>query len=341
MIAARGNDAPQGDHEPEAGALGGLAHSSMRMAQILVVAVMVWLGGLDGFDVVSISFAAPDLARDWHLNQATLGVVLSVELFGMAIGSIALGTFADQIGRRPILLGGLVAVVISMTLTMIAGSVAALCASRIVTGLGIGGLQAATPTMATEFANDRRRDLCVVLVAMGYPAGVIAGGSVAELFLKHADWRGIFGFGAGLAAVSIPLVALLVPESPRWLAVRRPADALSKLNRALARLGMSAMTTLPPQDPRPIAGVWLALFAEGQRRVTALITSAFLLHITTFYFTLKWIPKIVSDLGLSSATAASVLIWSNVGSLSGGLLVGLVSTAAAGGHTQRATSPRP
>ncbi len=128
-----------------------------------------------------------------------------------------------------------------------------------------------------------------------------------------------------LAAVSIPLVALLVPKSPRWLAVRRPADALSKLNRVLARLGMSAMTTLPPQAPRPIAGVWLALFAEGQRRVTALVTSAFLLHITTFYFTLKWIPKIVSDLGLPSASAASVLIWSNVGSLSGGLLVGLLT----------------
>ena len=64
---------------------------------------------LDGFDVLSISFASPGIAKDWGLNQATLGWVLSMELVGMALGSVLLGGVADKIGRRPTILGCLLA----------------------------------------------------------------------------------------------------------------------------------------------------------------------------------------------------------------------------------------
>jgi|KBSSwiS6_1023812.scaffolds.fasta_scaffold26238_2 hypothetical protein len=53
-----------------------------------VVSIIVGLSALGGFDVLSISFASPAVAEAWNLAPATLGIVLSMELVGMAIGSL-------------------------------------------------------------------------------------------------------------------------------------------------------------------------------------------------------------------------------------------------------------
>ncbi len=45
----------------------------------------------------------------------------------------------------------------------------------------------------------------------------------------------------------------------------------------------------------------------------------------TFYFILKWIPKIVVDMGFEPASAGGVLVWANVGGLAGSLLLGFLS----------------
>src|ERR1700712_5011638 len=81
-----------------------IAASPMRPLQVLVVAITVALNALDGFDVLSISFASPGIAQEWGIDRAALGIVLSMELVGMALGSILLGGVADRIGRRPGLL---------------------------------------------------------------------------------------------------------------------------------------------------------------------------------------------------------------------------------------------
>src|SRR5205823_3889961 len=74
---------------------------AMRVGQWLAVLVTVGLNALDGFDVLSISFASPGIAKDWGIDKATLGWVLSMELLGMALGSLLLGGVADKLGRRP------------------------------------------------------------------------------------------------------------------------------------------------------------------------------------------------------------------------------------------------
>ena len=85
-----------------------IADSPMGALQIVVVALTIALNALDGFDVLSISFASPGIAQEWGIDRAALGIVLSMELIGMAIGSILLGGVADTFGRRPTILGCLV-----------------------------------------------------------------------------------------------------------------------------------------------------------------------------------------------------------------------------------------
>jgi MFS family permease len=67
------------------------------------------------------------------------------------------------------------------------------------------------------------------------------------------------------------------------------------------------------------------LFTPRLRQTTILLTLAYFFHIMTFYFILKWIPKIVADLGFDASTAGGVLVWANVGGLAGSLLLGFLS----------------
>jgi benzoate transport len=303
-----------------------LADLPMRPLQILVVAITVGLSALDGFDVLAISFAAPGIAREWGIDRAALGFVLSMELFGMAGGAITLGALADRFGRRNTMLVCLSLMMLGMAAIPTSRSILMLCIWRIVTGLGVGGMLATSNAVAAEFSNTQRRDLCVSLMVIGYPLGAIGGGSIAAVLLQSHDWRTIFEFGALMTALFIPLVLLRVPESVMWLCDRQPAQALSRLNRSLRALKMGEIAELPPL--RIAAHGWrslLDIFSPALASTTVLLTAVYCLHFITFYFILKWVPKIVVDMGFSASSAAGVLVWANVGGVVGSLIVGFFS----------------
>src|SRR5712691_3961344 len=115
-----------------------IAASPMKPLQVLAVAITVGLNALDGFDVLSISFASPGIANEWRIDRAALGIVLSMELVGMAIGSILLGGVADRIGRRPTILRCLFVMAVGMFMATTARGIVDLSIWRVVTGLGIG-----------------------------------------------------------------------------------------------------------------------------------------------------------------------------------------------------------
>jgi benzoate transport len=302
-----------------------LARSPMSGAQMVVIAITIGLNALDGFDVLAISFASPGIAREWGIDRAALGIVLSMELIGMGLGSILLGGLADHIGRRRTLLGCLVLMAIGMIMATQARNVYYLSAWRVVTGLGIGGMLASINAVAAEFSNLRRRALNVSLMAIGYPLGAVAGGSIAAVLLKHGDWRAVFWFGATATALFLPLVFLLVPESIDWLCQRQPVNALAQLNRSLVRMGRAAVDALPAVAANAPKRSVADIFSPELVRVTLLMSFAYFLHVISFYFIVKWVPKIVVDLGFTQSAAAGVLVWVNVGGATGGAVLGLLS----------------
>ena len=298
----------------------------MSRLQIAAVAMCVLLTSLDGFDVLSISFAAPGIAEEWGITRAALGIVLSMELAGMAVGSILIGGIADRRGRRPSILACLVLMTAGMLGAAFADGVVMLSLYRLVTGLGIGGMLASTNAMAAEFSNVRRRNTSVILMAAGYPMGAIVGGSIASLLLAYFGWRSVFVFGAVATAAFIPLTWHLLPESIEFLVQRRPSAALERINETLRKMGHAVVGSLPAASERPPARGMKALFSAGLARTTVLLTIAYFAHIMTFYFILKWIPKLVVDMGYAPSLAGSVLVWANVGGVSGCLLLGLLTT---------------
>ena len=148
----------------------------MTTAQVIVVAITVLLNAMDGFDILSIAFASNGIAAEWKINPANLGLVLSMELIGMAIGSVLLGGLADRIGRRSTLLGCLATMVFGMFMATTSGSPVQLSIWRVVTGLGIGGMLSCTNAVVAEFSNKKWRSLCISIMVIGYPLGGGIGG---------------------------------------------------------------------------------------------------------------------------------------------------------------------
>lgn len=302
-----------------------LAEQPMRRMQVLAVVLCILLNALDGFDVLAISFASPGIAAEWGIDRAALGFVLSMELIGMAAGSVLLGNLADRIGRRPTIIGCLLVMAGGMALVPLAADVTMLSIIRLGTGIGIGGMLACTNAMVAEFSNTKNRALAVAMMAAGYPLGAVVGGTIASHLLAIGGWRDVFLFGAIITASFLPLVWFLLPESIGFLATRGGPTALDRINATLRRMGHATVAALPASSAGEPKASIAQLFSPVLARTTMLLTVAYFAHIMTFYFILKWIPKIVVDMGYAPSAAGGVLVWANVGGLLGALLLSLLT----------------
>ena len=292
----------------------------MGRVQIVAVGVTVLLSALDGYDVLSVSFAAPAITKDWGIDKAMLGVVLSSSLVGMAIGSFAIAPVADLLGRRRLVFVSLALMAIGSLLCAGAGSLAPLAAWRIVTGRGIGTCVAVINPLAAEFSNRRRRSLSVALMALGYPAGGLVGGLLAAALLHGPGWRSVFVAGFGASAALVPVVALLLPESPAFLSSRVDPVNLPSLNALLGRLGQPTLSAMPAREPgRRGYGV---VFARASLPLTVRLACINLLAAAVIYYVLSWLPQLVSDAGFASSTASLVSAVLSLAGIVGGLILG-------------------
>jgi MFS family permease len=166
----------------------------------------------------------------------------------------------------------------------------------------------------------------MALYVIGYPVGGVVGGYAAQSWLLvDYDWRAVFLFGSVVTAVMIPLVMLLVPETPAYFAARGKPDALARINKSLRALKKPLIDALPPMRtdvPKP--KVTDILSKPGLRKVTWLLALGYMVHTFTFYFVLKFAVQIVSDAGFTQPQAASTLTWANIGGAIGGFLFGFL-----------------
>jgi benzoate transport len=302
---------------------------TMTRFQIGVVALCIFIAGLDGFDVLVVAFTAPAIAKDWALNPAALGVLFSAGLAGMGFGALLIAPLGDKVGRRPTILLCLFILFAGMLSSAFAPSLIELAALRFFTGLGIGAVLANINIVVAEYASARRRELCIALMSVGYPIGATLGGVAAVYLLQVWGWRSVYVFGALVALVLIPVTMLYLPESVAFLLARRPAGALEKLNRIFARLGRPALESLPAiHSTGKLERKPSLLTIFHPQFLSSTLATAFLYFSTmsTCYFLLSWTPKLLTDLGLSVSGGISGSLLMNVGGTAGCILYGFYAS---------------
>jgi benzoate transport len=301
--------------------------SEMTTAQVIVVAITVLLNAMDGFDILSIAFASNGIAAEWGVTTAALALVLSAELVGMAFGSVLLGGLADRIGRRPTLLGCLLTMAVGMFLATTAGSPAQLAVWRVLTGLGIGGMLSCTNAVVAEFSNKKWRSLCISLMVIGYPLGGGFGGVYASTLINTYGWRSVFYLGAAATALLLPVAFFFVPESVHWLTRKQPVNGLARLNASLSKLGKATVSALPQIESQEAKKSLSDIFSPALVRTTLILTAGYFLHIVSFYFLAKYLPRIVGATFPAAApgTGPYMLALTNFGGAAGGIVFGLLA----------------
>ena len=307
-----------------------LAESKFSTKQILIVLICLLVQMVDGFDVVAIAMAAPSIAQEWSMAPEVLGYVLSAELIGMTIGVLFISPFSDKYGRRRILLPSIFVVTVSTLLTAYSSTSVELIATRLLTGLGVGGVLTSIATLASEFSPQKYRAAVATIVTAGGALGSMVGAVIADYCLTHFDWQMIFLIGTLLGVVILLLFAALVPESVEFLASQPSASdkRLNRINHTLKRLGIEPLSALQPpkiNEQKPSGG-FSQLVSSDYLKLTLLMSSIFFCLLWAGYFVMKWFPTLLSADGFDTTAAVYALTVFHFGGLTGSFLISVLST---------------
>jgi len=197
-------------------------------ANLAKATVVGALGGLlFGFDTAVIAGTTHQLTEVFTLTPASLGLTVSIALWGTVLGAMTAGVLGQKFGSREILRILAVFYVLSALGCALALSWPVLVAARFLGGLGIGGSSVLGPVYIAELAPAKSRGRLVGLFQINIVIGILlayfSNYRIAELGLGANDWRWMFGVAAVPAALFL-LMLFFIPRSPRWLATQNRVD---------------------------------------------------------------------------------------------------------------------
>lgn len=291
-----------------------------------VVAIAAIALVFDGYDLVVYGTIVSGLLADptqlGRLDPAQAGALGSYALMGVMVGALTTGAIGDHVGRRRVMITGIVWFSLGMAATAMAPNIPAFGVLRFLTGIGVGALVATAGAVVAEFAPAGKRNFYNAIVYSGVPAGGVLASLVAIALSESIGWRGLFWIGALPILFLLPMALLKLPESPQWLASR------GRLDEALA---VSRLTGVPLAVPAAavegtttMAGAERVGFAALATRRHALPT--LLLGFMSFsgllltYGLNTWLPQIMGLYGYGKNYSLTFLLVLNAGAIIGGVL---------------------
>lgn len=266
--------------------------------QLRVAMICLLAQTFDGYDLSSISMAAPALSQAWHLPGAAFANTFVMSSVGIMVGALISGPIGDRVGRKPVLLASLLLLMASSFACVTTTTIPMLAALRFVTGLGIGTLMPATVALTSDYLPDRYRATIIMVVFTGAPLGGFLGGQLVAQLLPVYGWTSIFYIGALLPLVLIPVVLFWLPELPRFLLKR--GRLTPRTRQLLQRLNIETTQQSHSVDiatGNPVAG----LFRDGLAPVTVLVWILYFANLVSLYLIGYWMPTVLHMSGLSPA----------------------------------------
>ena len=175
------------------------------------------LGVASGISPFGMAIAIPTLESFSQLYQApysTVQFIISAYLLGLASSMPLVGFLSDKIGRRPVLISGLILFVIASIFCSTTDSLNSLIFWRVIQGIGasVGSVMARAMIRDVSNASETARSLSRVTAIMGISPMIapVIGGIGYQIF---GNPNGIFIITAAIGILVLTAILLLLPET--------------------------------------------------------------------------------------------------------------------------------
>jgi EmrB/QacA subfamily drug resistance transporter len=245
----------------------------MRSKPMILVALLLAAFAIN-LDTTLVNVALPSLVRELHATTTQLQWVVDAYNLVFAALLLTFGSLSDRLGRKGMLLAGLVVFDAASLAGGFTTSPAELIAARSVMGLGAAMTFPATLSLISNVFTERREraraiGLWGAIAGVAIALGPIVGGWL----LEHFSWDAIFIAMGPVAAAGVLLVAVAVPTSknPDAAAVDVAGLVLSTAAMALLVFSIIEAPDYGWGSARSLAGfavsaVLLAAFIGWERR---------------------------------------------------------------------------
>ncbi|MFK3668578.1 MFS transporter [Leifsonia aquatica] len=171
------------------------------------------LGGFGiGLTEFVIAGLLPEVAADFHVDEAAAGWLISGYALAVAVGAIALTAAATRIPRKAALLGLMVLFIVGNLLSALAPTYAMMLGGRVVAALCHGAFFGIGSVVAAGLVGPEKRARAIAIMFTGLTAANVLGVPLGTLLGQAAGWRSTFWAITGIGVIALVGVAVLVPR---------------------------------------------------------------------------------------------------------------------------------
>lgn len=186
-----------------------------------------------------------------------LNVAFAVYAAGFLVAALVFGSLSDHIGRRPVLIGGLIVQLASNVVFLMATDVSAVIAGRIIQGIASGAATAAFTAVMVELAPEKSKRLGAVLGSVSLTGGLALGSLLTGLVLDLTPAAKTVVF---VTLIILTVAGLLVAIFSRETGQRIPGALRSLIPRvSVPAVGRAEFLSAAPA----VAAVWMLAGLSG------------------------------------------------------------------------------
>src|SRR5215475_12975416 len=220
----------------------------------------------DAFDALAIAAVLPAIVPLWKLTPPQIGLIVSAGFAGQLVGALLFGWVSERYGRMTAMVWSIAVFAVMSLVCAVAWDFSSLLIFRAIQGIGLGGEVPVAAAYISELTRAQGRGRFVLLYELVFPIGLVGASLVGLWVVPQLGWQWMFVVGALPALLALVLRRLL-PESPRWLAVRgRTAEAEAAVSLIEAETQKAIGHPLP--SPKPMVSAvdkpasWADLFGR-------------------------------------------------------------------------------
>src|SRR5919109_2721631 len=183
-----------------------------RQLRVILIAVSMALMAVIA-SVSGLNVAQTEMAVDFDTSQNTVLWIINIYTLALAALLLPLGAIGDRLGRKPMLIAGLVVFGVSNVVAALAPTAEVMIAARVASGIGAAIIMPITLAVITSTFPEEQRGK-----AIGVWTGVAGGGGIIGMFLSALlvdvdNWRWLFVLPIALIAVALAMTMRSVPNS--------------------------------------------------------------------------------------------------------------------------------